>query len=212
MEKEKQKKLFYVPGIISLTILPFLFIYFADKELSAKTVGVIPIVIADTNLPKKFPEVFRNFKGTFPPKRDYVDIILTGDENADKVKLDFAQVKIRETLASNDSTKGLHFHFGDSSRYGTFVKAIDILRAEGAKTYMPLDNDIWFYHFPTDTTIKNWICGTTYNTVAYEKETSWWTRISSQVTYYWQGSWQLIIAYAVFLVSTFFIWRQKNGR
>lgn len=167
MEKEKRQKLYYVPGILSLTIIPLLFIYFADKEISARTVGVISIVVADTNLPKKFPDVFNDYEGTFPPKRRYVDIILTGNENIDKIKLEFARVKIRETLAANDSINGLHFHFSDGSKYSTFVKSIDILRAEGAKTYMPLDYELWFYHFPTDTTIESWICGTTYSNVVY---------------------------------------------
>lgn len=212
MDQERRKNLYYIPGIISLTILPLLFIYFADKEINARTLGVIPIVLADTNLPKKFPEVFRDYKGTFPPKRNYIDIILTGNEKTDKIKLEFAQIKIGETLAKNDSINGLHFYFSDSSKYWTFVKAIDILRTEGAKTYMPLDNDLWFYHFPPDTTIENWICGTTYNTVVYEKETSWWTKTLSQINHYWQSSWQLIISFAAFLAATFIFRRQKNGR
>jgi hypothetical protein len=212
MVKEKGKKLYYIPGIISLTILPILFIYFADREISSRAVGVIPIVVADTNLPKKFPDVFKDYQGTFPPKRNYIDIILTGNDKTDKVKLDFARVRIGETLAANDSVNGLHFHFSDSSKYWTFVKAIDILRAEGAKTYMPLDNNLWFYHFPPDTTIEKWICGTTYNTVVYEKETSWWTKTLMRANNYWESSWQLIIGFVAFVAATFILWRQKNGR
>jgi hypothetical protein len=121
MVKEKRKKIYYVSGIISLTILPILFIYFANREISSRTVGVIPIVVANTNLPKKFPDLFKDYKGAFPPNRHYVDIILTGNEKTDRAKLDFAQVKIRETLAANDSINGLHFHFSGSSRYWTFV-------------------------------------------------------------------------------------------
>lgn len=212
MERERRKKVYYIPGMISLTILPILFIYFADREISFRTVGVIPIVVADTNLPKKYPDLFKDYKGTFPPNRKYVDIILTGNETTDKIKLDFAQVKIGEILTANDSTGGLHFHFSDSSEYWTFVKAVDILGATGAKTYMPLDNDLWFYHFPPDTTIENWICGTTYNTVIVEKEASWWTKTLTQANYYWKSSWQLIIAFATFLAATFILRRQKNGR
>lgn len=211
MEKEKREKLYYVPGIISLTILPFLFVYFADKEIRARTLGVIPIVVADTSLPKRFPDVFKDYESTFPPKRNYVNIAFTGNEMTDKVKLDFSQVNINEILASNDSTNGLHFHFGESSRYWAFVKAIDILKTEGANTYMPLDNDLWFYHFPPDTTVENWVCGTTYGTVVYDNETSWWTKTLRQAKHYWEISWQLIIAFFVFLIATY-IWRQKNGR
>ena len=155
MNKAKRKKIYYIPGILSLIILPFIFIKFADREVKAKSLGVIPLFLADTNLPKKFPELFKDYKGTFPPERDYTDIVFTGNEKSDKTKLDFAQIKIREMLSIDDTTNGLHFQFSDNSQYGTFVKSIDILRIEGAKTYMPLDKDLWFYQFPKDTTIVN---------------------------------------------------------
>jgi hypothetical protein len=45
---------------------------------------------------------------------------------------------------------GLHLYFDNSSRYGTFVQAIDILKMENAKTYMPIENDIWIYYLPPD--------------------------------------------------------------
>lgn len=93
MDRKKRKKIYYIPGIISLTILPFLFIHFADKELKANSIAVIPIVLTDTNLPKKFPEVFKDYKETFPPKRNYTDIVLTGNLKDDGIKLEFAQSK-----------------------------------------------------------------------------------------------------------------------
>ncbi len=213
MDRKKRKKIYYIPGIISLTILPFLFIHFADKELKANSIAVIPIVLTDTNLPKKFPEVFKDYKETFPPKRNYTDIVLTGNLKDDGIKLEFAQIKIRKILSANDPINGVHFQFGNSSQYWTFVKAIDILRIEGAKTYMLLDKDLWFYHFPPDTTIVNWICGATYSDLGYEKpKASGWAKAASLTIIICESSWQIILTFTAFLLSLFIIRRQKNGR
>ncbi len=210
MGKPRLKKIYYIPGIISSIILPSLFISFSHKEIKAKSLGVIPLFWTDANLPKKFPETF---KGEFPPKRHYTDIFFTGNKKTDKINLDFAQIKIREILSANDSLNGVHFQFGDSSQYWTFVKSIDILRTEGAKTYMPLDKDLWFYYLPPDTTIVNWICGTTYSDVVYERpKITWWTKATYWTNKAWKSSWQIILSFVGFLLSTFIIRLQKNGR
>lgn len=212
MKTVRSIKIYYVPGIMSLMILPFLFICYAEKELKEKSLGVIPLHIADVNLPKKYPEMFKNFEGAFPPKRNYIDLMLTGDESADKIKLDFARLEISEILSTNDRTKGLHFHFGDSSQYWTFVKTVDILRANGAKTYMALDNDIWFYHFLPDTSVTNWICGTTYTDVVYERpKRSWWTNAIQLASVTWTSSWQLILGF-ITLLSVIIILKCKKQR
>lgn len=212
MDRANHKRIYFIPGIISLTILPFLFIRFASKELRVRSIGVITLFSADTNLPKKYPEAFEEYKGAFPPKRNYTDIILTGNAEDDSVKLGFAQIRIREILSANDSINALHFQFNDNSQYWTFVKAVDILRNEGAKTYMYLDKDVWFYHFPPDTTaFPDWICGIT-NDVFYERpETSWWGKATGWVTELWQSSWQIILTFAAFLLSIFLIRRQKTA-
>jgi|ERR1039458_2095951 hypothetical protein len=140
MDITKRKKIYYVPGIISLTILPFVFIYFANREIKPKTFTVLSIFLADTNLPKKYPELFTKYNGHFPPQRNYTEIILTGDNRNDETKLDSAQLRIREILSQKDTKRGVHFRFTDNSQYGTFVKTVDILYMERAKTFMPLDN------------------------------------------------------------------------
>src|SRR5688572_20842892 len=150
------KKFYYIPGIFSLIIVPVLFYYYGSHYIKTLHQGTIDLFWFDPELTKKYPEVF---SGQYPEKRNYIDIQLTGEEQRDKVKLDFAQVRIREILAHNDSINGLHFNFSSESEYWSFVKALDILGAEGAKTYMPYENDLWFYHTPPDTTIQVWTCG-----------------------------------------------------
>lgn len=83
-------------------------------------------------------------------KLKIVILVFSGNKKDNKIKLVFARIKIRDILFTNDTVNGVHFQFSDSSQYWTFVKSIDILRAEGAKTYMPLGKDLWFYHFPRE--------------------------------------------------------------
>jgi biopolymer transport protein ExbD len=213
MDRIKRRKNYYTPGIISLTILPFVLMYFANKEIKARTVGVIPIFLANTSLAKKYPEWFTKFRGHFPPERNYVDIDFTGNIQNDKTNLDFAQLRIRKTLLQNDSTNGVHFIFSNNSQYGTFVKAIDILRFEGAKSYMSLDYDLWFYHFPIDTStkqsdIKCFLCN---DVVIIEPKKSWWTTATEETKQIWHSSWQIILGFSAFLLSILILRQMKNG-
>ena len=150
----KRKKIFYVPGIISLTIIPFVFTHFAQNAIKVRATTSLTIFMADTSLFSKFPELFVRFDGHIPPSRNYIDIIITGSNPDDEIKLDFARVRVREMISQNDLLNGIHFKLKNTSRFGAYVRAIDILKSEGGKTYMPLNDDIWFYNLRPDSKQK----------------------------------------------------------
>jgi hypothetical protein len=212
MTRPRHKRIYYIPGVISLAIIPITFILFANRAIKQKASTVLSIVFGDTSFPKKFPQAFKRYNGNFPPKRDYIDINLTGDNQTDKIKLDFAQIRIREMLTQNDSINGLHFKFEQSAQYWTFIKAVDILELENASTYMAMNNDLWFYQFPPDKTIINWICGTLFSDdVIYLKpKVSWWTQAITFTNAIWKSSWQIVLAFAGFLFVIFMLWRRKG--
>lgn len=81
------------------------------------------------------------------PVRQFVEIHLTGNDIEDKIKLDFAQLEVRQIVAKNDTIKGVHFHFGDHSKYWTLVRALDICFIEKAGTFVPNGNDLWMFRF-----------------------------------------------------------------
>ena len=104
----------------------------------------------------------------------------------------------------------MHFRFDDNSEYWTFVKSIDILRIEGANNYMRLDNDLWFYNFPTDTTSVSWTCGATNIDVAYEKsDASCYKKVLTGTIIIWKNSCQIILTFTGFLISLFILKQQK---
>jgi hypothetical protein len=87
---------------------------------------------------------------TYPPARDYLTFVLTGNAVRDKIKLDYAQLIIREIETTEELTHGVNFHFTDSAKYWSFVKALDILSQEKATHYIAEHRDIWFWADPTE--------------------------------------------------------------
>lgn len=212
MLKERLRKIYYKPGIISLLILPFVFIYFANNEIKRKTSFVLPLVMADTNYLKTI-KAFQVHYNSFPPKRNYVDIRFTGDNNADQTKIAFAQIKIREIIEEKDYNNGIHFKFTDNCTYGTFVNTINILKKDSAKTYMALEKDIWFYQLQPFTTYKNFMQNCViYNDVYFvTPEVSLREKILKALRHIWETSWSVIILFLAFLSLVLLINRNKRN-
>ena len=203
----RNHKGYYIPGIISLTLLPIVFYFFTKREIRQSTIWAIPIIWADKAVMKKHDIVFSSFDGHYPPKRDYTEIVFTGNQLNDKIKLEFAQIRVREILKAGDTRKGLHFLFTDSSNYGIFIETVDKLRFEGAETYMPLENNLWFYHFQRNI----YDCLLCNDVIHVEPKISWWTKNKENVSKIWRTSWQLIVLYCCFVILVFALRRQTNG-
>jgi hypothetical protein len=116
--------------------------HFLQEERASRDFRVLEIVsrraadIMKDTLTYHFP--------TFPPARDYLTFELTGDTKTDKIKLDYARLRIREIEQTEDQIHGVNFHFGDSAKYGSLVKALDILFSENALTSIHAERDIWY--------------------------------------------------------------------
>jgi len=205
MDKPKRKKKYYIPGIISLLLLPWTFIYFAQRKIRQSTTWAIPIYWADTAILKKFEFGFEKYAGQFPPKRNYTVISYSGNSLEDKIRLSYAQIRIREILKGEDTLNGIHFIFGESANYGTFVETVDILRLEGAKTYMPMENNLWFYCFKKDTITRSssFNCLLIDDEVSFIPKASWWIELKTYVMHIWQTSWQIVLLFFCFAASVF---------
>jgi len=128
------RRLYYSPGLISIILLPILCLFYLKSNHVFEKYGVIDITFAlpDTN------DIFGKI-----PKRDYLEINLTGNDQEDKSKFDHAQSELRKLVYDSSGTKGVRFHFGEKAKYKTFISALNILSAENVRTYAPKDNDIW---------------------------------------------------------------------
>jgi hypothetical protein len=108
MVRTKLKKIYYISGIISLTILPIIFIHYAHKAIRDKTPTSITVFFADSNYIKSHVWLVNRH---LPPKRNYSEIVINGNNLNDKIKLDFTQVRIREIFSQKDTLNGSPFVF-----------------------------------------------------------------------------------------------------
>lgn len=155
-----------------MILLPTLCIWYLDKHRAFDKFGVIEIMWWSPNLHRDNPDFFPKESH---PNKNYTDINLTGNDQDDKMKLDYAQLLIRELVLSQDTSKGVHFRFSDKSKYWTLIKAIDICKIEKAKVYIPYENDIWVLNpkpdNPSEVKPKTVVCGTSLlsNCIPYVK-------------------------------------------
>lgn len=134
---QKHKKLFYVPGMISMVILPILCLWFIfsrgylkeyksmnyaiDEGYSNKIIKEKPKLILRNN-------IIYNFNSSIEKER---------------FKLNKFQLALRKLHKSNDSINGFKINFGKQMNYEVFICVLDVLSIEKTNTYYQLDNDLY---------------------------------------------------------------------
>lgn len=196
----KRSRIFFYPtGLISLIVLPILCIWMLNKHHAFDTPRILEITYWNPNLYQKNPSVYA--KESHPTKK-YTTINLTGHEKNDSISLNYAQLQIRALVKSADTTHGVHFHFGEQSKFWTYIKALDLCELEMAKIYIPYQSDIWVLNPIPENSDKPFPplleCGTSYlmNCLLVEKsdaelsvenEARWRFIIDTVKTYFISG-------------------------
>ncbi|WP_419699398.1 hypothetical protein [Mucilaginibacter sp. NFX135] len=136
------KPIIYLPGMISLVLLPMFCLIFLFQHKAFMHQFAMDVTMYDTSLDAKL-KIPGVYYPQFPPVRNYLDINLDGNDAANKTRLDFARLEIREILDSKDTHKGIRFHFGKTSKYWSYVQAHDICQIEGVPAYTQYQDDIY---------------------------------------------------------------------
>lgn len=122
------KKIYYVPGLISALLIPFLFWYLGNRKLNEP----IPNVM-DFGLPAKLTkenhndyfEAFRNW--------NYQKIIV--QPNSAKNKSAFYVSKLKELQKRNEKKTGIEFILNDYNTYGDFASLLNDIAIAKHETY-----------------------------------------------------------------------------
>lgn len=136
-----RKPIIYLPGVISLVLLPVFCLVFLFQHKAFVHLGYIDVAMYESGWDAK--KISETYHAQFPPVRNYVDINLDGNDAAVKSRLDFARLEIREILQSKDTHKGVRFHFGKTSKYWSYVQAHNLCQIEGVLAYTPYQDDIY---------------------------------------------------------------------
>ncbi|KAF2513708.1 hypothetical protein EYY60_05635 [Flavobacterium zhairuonense] len=132
-KREKRKKIFYVPGMISLVFIPLFCLYHFYKVDAFKVYNSI-------ELSMPYENNFEKYK--FSTLRKYKEFSFARN-HSEKKKLNEMRLYLRKLRVEKDTVNGIKIHFGLKSNYQTFISTLDILAEEEAPTWVINKNDIY---------------------------------------------------------------------
>lgn len=132
----KQKRIYYVPGLLLLSLLYLSFMLPMREYLSYRRPRTMPIVMPDI-------EDIERYLGK--EKRKYVELHLTGNPREDEISLRFARIEIKRQIKMQDTLRGIHLTFSEECRYGTYVELVNMCNVESVASYGGCGNDFWIH-------------------------------------------------------------------
>jgi len=180
-KREKRKKIFYVPGMISLVFIPlFCLIYFYRTD-TFKVYGALEFGL----VPDK--QTFEKYK--VPVLRNYTTFNFEKNRSLEVKKLNQLKKFLKELVRTSDTINGAKIHFGPKTDYNTFVNVIEILRIQKVPTWAPYKDDIFALANKKIKNTRSFICGTRSIIVEEEREFTW-----LQLNFF-KNHWILFIGY-----------------
>lgn len=156
MPSSKKIERYYLFAFLFLLLVSAaIFVQSVRKTHPKKQLGALSLFLPDSARLKSMQNTWATSDKGFPAKRQYLTFHFTGDQTKDKTNLESSRLLVKEILATNDTLNGVNFHFSDNASYNSFVQIIDLLKSEGAKRYLVMNNDIWLYNFSSDHTFKS---------------------------------------------------------
>lgn len=144
----KRRKIYYVPGMITLVFLPILCYYYL-KPFN-KTERVLEVVFPDKYKPNSNYENGFRFDTTLlslpENKRKYLDIHLGKQTKINKIKLDSFYKKMQILIKTKDTINGLHLVFDNGFKYGDFIKAINTCITDTFPHFLVYENNLWYLY------------------------------------------------------------------
>jgi hypothetical protein len=138
------KKIYYVPGMISLIVLPILCIYIIKPYLVQER--CIEVVFASNYVPHHdlyytpFDTSILSEPGN---TRKYFNIELNGNQKENAQKLNLFKTKVHELKENKDFNNGVHLIFQDGSTYANLVKSLDVCFSENIVRFMAYQDHLW---------------------------------------------------------------------
>lgn len=174
MHAGRYKKLYYVPGLISLLLVPLLFIPTAVEHTQKLKKRVLEVNAWHPSLAEHYPF----------PERDYKEIALTRDAEQNKTAIANTRVYIKQLYANEDTINGIRYNFQDAS-YGTYVSIVNSLKVDSTTYSAMYGNSIWVFNNPKPKEVEPpllLVCGT--SSISYYEDAYSRMDFSEKVEYH----------------------------
>ena len=149
----KRRKIYYVPGMISLIFLPILSVWYLNKHENVQR--CIDIVFPQRYSPFNDHRFDTTLLSLPENKRKYINYELTGNIANDRATLDSFNLKLLNIVKNKDTKTGLHINIKDSAKYISMIEIIDICNKDTFwPGYLFYDNEFWYSHREWNDSIK----------------------------------------------------------
>jgi hypothetical protein len=142
-KSQRGKKIYYLPGLISLIFLPILCYQFNFYKIP-KEQRMLEVTMWNPRDTLEYPQFGNPLKFV---NDKFVKIKLNG-EASDKTKLKFTQLVIRDLIKQNASTEGIEVIFDQKANYSSLVELYNLCEIEGPLMYCYFENKFWVFKHP----------------------------------------------------------------
>ena len=139
------KKIYYIPGIFSIILLPIFGIWYMNKYdyfTPLRSIDFTNIDFAEIErMSKKYEHV--NYGQNEFEKRAYKEVHLSNDKNS-KNTLKYIDQFVNDVFKTKDTIYGLKIHFEENATYNEFIEVLNIFTERDAELYI-LDNNTMYF-------------------------------------------------------------------
>jgi len=139
----KIKKIYYVPGIITLLILPILVTNWTTNFIKENRNYCIELTLPDKSN-DYYDTIFHKFYKT-PANRDYKSIEINGKNTNNQDLLNNIKKAIEDITLKKDTINGLKIIFKEKANYNAFINIINSCLKVKAKTFIPISDTLYVY-------------------------------------------------------------------
>lgn len=152
-KREKRKKIFYVPGMISLVLIPLFCFYHFYKVDAFKVYGSLNFSVSNKG-------DFEKYK--VEDLRKYKVFYFNGEKSQELRQLKELRVFAKDMIKKHDTINGAKIRFGSKTDYDTFISVINIMSEEKMPTWALFSDNLYALANPKPKLTKkhSFLCGT----------------------------------------------------
>lgn len=139
MLNTRRQTLYYLPGFISLLLLPVLLCLHLWQLGVFQTYTMVPVYCQRESAP-------RNSVSFHRPVRDYADVNFTGLDSTDQILMAEVTCRVKALVSEKNIRDGLHIQLGSAVKYQLFIQLLDMLRAENPRYFQLTEIGIWVWY------------------------------------------------------------------
>ncbi len=153
---KKHKRLLYVPGMFSLLVIPFVFLFYANERFEQFSENYLSFNFPPKDYFKYYPE------GNYKIGYSYLELIVPSNFTEETENYYFKLIK--DLQAKNIDKSGIKFQLNENNVYADFIKLADLMEQTDHPRYgLDLeDNNFYVINDMVESQDNIFICGTTY--------------------------------------------------